>query len=133
MKKLGLLCVGILVCTTLTACGNSNGKSTNDSAKSNSVVKKSSSTSPSSSSSQSESINSSSASSESSTNSSASEINNAQDALNYLKQQKGDGNYTISHGTFGMSDHPYATIQDQDNDITYYVYQDGHIETSDEQ
>lgn len=54
-------------------------------------------------------------------------INNADEAVSYLKRVKGNGNYTIAHGTFGMSSDPYATIQD-DNGNTYYVYHDGRIE-----
>ena len=150
MKKFILLCSGIALCATLTACGNKNENSTTNSAKSSSITKKADNNSSKKitnnsvkssrtskkglkNSSQSERINSSRAntSSYSSTNnSSAPEINNAQDALNYLKQQKGDGNYTIAHGTFGMSDHPYASIVDQDNNTTYYVYKDGQIEIS---
>ena len=68
------------------------------------------------------------AKSNSSNQQSAPKINNAQDAVNYLKQQKGDGDYSIQHGTFGMSDNPYATIVNNDTDTTYYVYQDGKIE-----
>lgn len=68
------------------------------------------------------------AKSNSSNQQSAPKINNAQDAVNYLKQQKGDGDYSIGHGTFGMSDHPYATITNNDTGATYYVHQDGKIE-----
>lgn len=70
----------------------------------------------------------SSAKSNSSSQQSTPKINSAQDALNYLKQQKGDGDYSIDHGTFGMSDNPYATITDHSTDTTYYVYQNGKIE-----
>ncbi|MBA2914577.1 hypothetical protein [Limosilactobacillus frumenti] len=72
--------------------------------------------------------NSTNSSSNSSSNNDSVKINNADDALAYLKQQKGDGNYTISHGTFGMSDNPYATIMDEDSGTQYIVYQDGKIE-----
>ena len=68
------------------------------------------------------------AKSNSSNQQSAPKINNAQDAVNYLKQQKGDGDYSIGHGTFGISDHPYATITNNDTGTTYYVHQDGKIE-----
>lgn len=72
--------------------------------------------------------NDSSSSSSSSQQSSSPNINNAQDALDYLKQEKGDGDYTIDHGTFGMSDDPYATITNQSTGQRYYVHQNGKIE-----
>ncbi|WP_309295931.1 DUF4767 domain-containing protein [Limosilactobacillus caecicola] len=59
--------------------------------------------------------------------SSSPKISNAQDAVAYLKQQRGNGNYIIQHGTFRMSDNPYATITDTDSGTTYYVYANGTI------
>lgn len=59
--------------------------------------------------------------------SSTTKISNGNEALAYIKKQRGDHGFRLNGGTFGESDHPHASIADDDGNL-YYVYEDGKIE-----
>ena len=53
-------------------------------------------------------------------------ISNGNQALAYIKKQRGDHGFKLNGGTFGESDNPHASISDNDGNI-YYVYANGTI------
>ncbi|WP_208422662.1 DUF4767 domain-containing protein [Latilactobacillus fragifolii] len=54
-------------------------------------------------------------------------IHTAEEAINYLKQQKGDDGWTVAHGSAGISSPVYWSISGQSG-AYWIVYADGRVE-----